>query len=100
MPRAFRPSVVTGNDLVGGHVVYLAADDGWTRELSRAEVLTDEAHAQLRLLDGQRRALDAVGVHLAEVDPAGPRPAHLRERLRADGPPAYAGGRPHAEEKG
>ena len=50
MPREFTPKVVTASDLLEGDVIYLAADDSWVRELKDAEVLTDEADAQLRLL--------------------------------------------------
>ena len=34
MPR-FTPKVVTANALIEGDVIYLAADDSWTRSLSR-----------------------------------------------------------------
>ncbi|MGR3435497.1 MAG: DUF2849 domain-containing protein, partial [Shimia sp.] len=44
MPR-FEPSVVTANDLMVGDVIYLTADDRWTRDLTEAERIEDEAHA-------------------------------------------------------
>ena len=47
MPREFTPKVVTGNALLEGDVIYLTADGGWTRDLARAEVLTDEADGRI-----------------------------------------------------
>ena len=43
MAKPFTPKVVTANALIEGDVVYLAADDSWSRELSQAELLEDEA---------------------------------------------------------
>ena len=48
MPRAFTPKVVTASDLLEGDVIYLTESDDWTRELSQAELITDEAHAHGR----------------------------------------------------
>ena len=45
MPRAFTPKVITANALIEGDVIYLAADDSWTRDLCMAELITDEAVA-------------------------------------------------------
>ena len=56
MARAFTPKVVTANDLLEGDVIYQTEDDRWSRELSDAELITDEAHAQVRLLDAARQA--------------------------------------------
>ena len=88
MPRRFTPKVVTGNALLDGDVVYLTARDDWTRDLSQAELLTDEAHAQVRLLDAQSRAAEVVGAYLADMrdGPNGPEPVHFREAFRRDGP--------------
>lgn len=88
MVRTFVPKIVTANALLEGDVIYLAADDRWTRHLAEAEVLTDEAHAQLRLLEALRRSAEAVGAYLADVVPGadGPQPAHFRETFRATGP--------------
>ena len=92
MPRPFPPQVVTANALLSGHVVYLCADDSWSPRLSEAEVITDEAHAQLRQLEAERQADRVVGVYLAEVRPTprGPAPVHFREAFRATGPSNYA----------
>src|SRR6056297_810923 len=76
MPRAFTPKVVTANALVEGDVVYLTFDDRWTRDLAQAELITDEAHAQLRLLLAEGQPDQVVGVYLADVTdgPNGPEP--------------------------
>ena len=95
MPRPFTPKVVTGNALLEGDVIYLAADDSWTRDLARAEVLTDEAHAELRLIEAQARAAEIVGAYLADIAPGadGPEPTHFREDFRRKGPSNYAHGK-------
>ena len=88
MPREFTPKVVTANHLVEGDVVYLTECDDWTRHLSEAEVITDEAHAQLRQLQAEAETETVVGVYLANVTPGanGPEPTHFREDFRRTGP--------------
>lgn len=88
MSRPFSPKVVTANDLRAGHVVYLTATDGWTGSLAQAEVLTDEAVAELRLLKALGQPERVVGAYLAEVRAGanGPEPTHFREAFRARGP--------------
>lgn len=98
MPKAFTPKVVTANHLLEGDVVYQTAD-GWTRELSRAELLTDEAHADLRLIEASQQTDEIVGAYLADVLAEGdaPAPAHFREAFRATGPSNYPHGKQEAE---
>ncbi|MEO1677134.1 MAG: DUF2849 domain-containing protein [Pseudomonadota bacterium] len=93
MPRRDTPKVITANDLIGGHVVYLTEDDRWTRDPGDAELIEDEAHADIRLLDASRRSGEVVGVYLADArsGPNGPEPIHLRELIRAKGPTIPAG---------
>ncbi|MEM1078758.1 MAG: DUF2849 domain-containing protein [Pseudomonadota bacterium] len=95
MPRVFTPKVITANDLLEGDVIYLAPNDSWTRHLDEAEVLDDEAHAQIRLLDAEAQADRVVGVYLADVNPTpeGAAPVHFREAFRAKGPSNYAHGK-------
>ncbi len=95
MPRAFTPKVVTANHLIEGDVIYLTLDDQWTRDLQAAELITDEAHAQIRLLDAQARAAEVVGAYLADVKagPNGPEPTHFREEFRNTGPSNYFHGK-------
>jgi hypothetical protein len=95
MSRRFTPKVITASALLEGDVVYLTADDRWSRHLSEAELIDDEAHAQIRLIDAQMQSEVVVGVYLAEAQPGatGPQPVHFREAFRAKGPSNYAHGK-------
>ncbi|WP_136635035.1 DUF2849 domain-containing protein [Pseudooceanicola onchidii] len=95
MPRAFTPKVVTANALLEGDVVYLTEDNRWTRDLAEAELLTDEAVAEERLLDASRRQSEIVGAYLADMSAGtnGPAPTHFREDFRRTGPSNYHHGK-------
>lgn len=100
MSRRFTPKVVTANALLEGDVVYLTADDRWSRELSEAELIEDEAHAAIRLLDAAGQSGIVVGAYLAEAQSgsAGPEPVHFRETFRATGPSNYPHGKQAARD--
>lgn len=93
MSKPYTPKVVTANALLEGDVIYLTADDTWSRDLKDAEVLTDEAHADLRLIDAH--AGDIVGPYLADVkvNEGVPTPVHFREEFRTRGPSNYNHGK-------
>lgn len=95
MPRPFTPKVITANALLEGDVVYFTQADGWTRHLADAELIDDEAHAQLRLLDAERQQNQVVGVYMADVSAGqdGPQPTHFREEFRRTGPSNYFHGK-------
>ncbi len=95
MPRAFTPKIVTANDLLEGDVIYQTADDRWSRHLAEAELITDEAHAQLRLLHAEAQTGKVVGAYLADAAPGarGPEPVHFREEFRRTGPSNYRHGK-------
>jgi len=95
MARTFTPKVVTGNALIEGDVIYLTAEDTWTRQLSDAELLTDEATARLRLLMAEGQPDLVVGAYLADAAPGaqGPEPTHFREAFRRTGPSNYPHGK-------
>ncbi|MGL6208375.1 MAG: DUF2849 domain-containing protein [Paracoccaceae bacterium] len=95
MSRRFTPQIVTANDLRLGDVVYLTADDRWSRHHFEAELIEDEAHAQMRLLHGAAQRQTVVGVYLADAKqgPKGPEPIHFREAFRTRGPSNYAHGK-------
>lgn len=99
--KPFTPKVVTANLLREGDVVYLAADESWVVDLARAEILTDEADAQVRLIEADRPSV-VVGAYLADVEitPAGPRPTHFREDFRAAGPTNRPHGKAHGQRPG
>ena len=95
MPRAFTPKVVTANALLEGDAVWLTEDDTWTRDISKAELLTDEAHADLRLLEASARQDEIAGPYLADakMTETGPAPTHFREDFRTRGPSNYNHGK-------
>ena len=98
MSRRFTPKVVTANDLRLGDVVYLTADDRWSRLHAEAELIEDEAHAQLRLLQADTQRQIVVGAYLADAKagPDGPEPTHFREAFRTRGPSNYRHGKQEA----
>lgn len=98
MARAFTPKVVTANDLLEGDVIYLTATNDWTRDLKAAELIEDEAEAQLRLLEAQSQKKIAVGAYLADAKAGehGPEPVHFREEFRRTGPSNYNHGKQEA----
>ncbi len=94
MPKPYSPKIVTANALIEGDVIYQTAT-GWTRDLAEAEVLTDEADADLRLIEASQQRDAVVGAYLADVTPTpkGPQPQHFREDFRARGPSNYFHGK-------
>jgi len=99
MPRPFTPKVITANDLLEGDVIYFTAQDTWTRDLSEAELITDEAEAQLRLIEAEKQNIRIVGAYLADAKagPNGPEPTHFREEFRRTGPSNYFHGKQEAQ---
>ena len=95
MKGRFAAKVVTANDLRLGDVVYLTEADTWSRLHTEAELIEDEAHAQMRLLHGAAQRLVVVGAYLADAKagPNGPEPTHFREDFRTRGPSNYAHGK-------
>ena len=95
MPRNFTPKIITANHLLDGDVVYLTADDRWSQYHHEAELIDDEAHAAIRLLDAERQANTVVGAYLADArdGATGPEPVHFREVFRTLGPSNYAHGK-------
>ena len=91
----FTPKVVTANRLREGDVVYLTATDHWSPLHHEAELIEDEAHAQMRLLFASGQRLYVVGAYLADAKtgPNGPEPTHFREAFRTRGPSNYAHGK-------
>ncbi|PWR01459.1 DUF2849 domain-containing protein [Meridianimarinicoccus roseus] len=95
MSRRFTPKIVTANDLLEGDVIYLTADDRWSRDHAEAELIEDEAHAEIRLIHAARQSGSVVGAYLADArpGPSGPEPVHFREAFRAKGPSNYTHGK-------
>lgn len=82
------PLILTGNDLLAGHVVYFG-ERGWTDDLDEATVAESESGAERLDRVGQaseQRIVEPYLVHV-ELDGRGlPLPAHYREDIRARGP--------------
>ncbi len=95
MPRKFTPKVVTANRLLEGDAVWLTMDDRWSPDMREAELIDDEAHADLRLLVAQSQPGIVVGPYLvdARAGDAGPEPVHFREAFRTRGPSNLAHGK-------
>ncbi len=95
MNRAFHPKVITGNALIAGDAVWLTPDDRWSRDMADAELIDDEAHADIRLIEAQRRSGEVVGVYLVDAKAGrnGPAPVHFRETFRTRGPSNYPHGK-------
>jgi hypothetical protein len=91
----YTPKVVTANRLREGDVVYQTADDHWSLLHHEAELIDDEAHAQMRLLHAAAQKLVIVGAYLADAKPGpnGPEPTHFREAFRTRGPSNYNHGK-------
>ena len=96
MARAFRPCVLTANDLFDGDVVYRAPDGAWTRRPGAARLFEDEAEANRSLAAAEAEKDTIVGPYLASAAAGGhqgPEPIHIREVLRATGPSNYRHGK-------
>jgi len=95
MSRPFTPKVITANDLLRGDVVWLTDSGDWTRDMARAELIEDEAHAQIRLIEAEAQQDRVVGAYLAEARAGarGPEPVHFRETFRTRGPSNYPHGK-------
>ena len=95
MPRPICDQIITANALLEGDVVYFTAAATWSRDIQKAEVFSDEAIAQVRLLHAMRQANVIVGAYLMPVQHTndGRAPTHFREKFRTKGPSNYAHGK-------
>ena len=95
MPRPIFDQIITANALLEGDVVYFTATDTWTRDIQQAEVFSDEAIAQVRLIDAMAQANVIIGAYLMPVQHTndGRAPIHFREEFRAKGPSNYIHGK-------
>lgn len=98
MSRAFTPKVITANALLEGDAIWFTENDKWTRNISEAELITDEAHAEIRMLEARADQAKVAGVYLADAkqSPEGPTTTHFREAFRTRGPSNYAHGKQEA----
>lgn len=98
MSRAFTPKVITANALLEGDAIWFTEDNTWSRNIAEAELITDEAHGDIRLLEAKADKSIVVGVYLAEAKKTnnGPAPTHFREAFRTRGPSNYSHGKQEA----
>ena len=76
--------LLTGNDLPTGDVVWWTGS-GWSRHVEDAADVAEGGEAIARTEEGARR-VNAPYVIDANKTPEGPRPAHIKDRVRALGP--------------
>jgi hypothetical protein len=96
MSKRFTPKVVSANRLLEGDAVWLTEDDRWTPDMAQAELIEDEAVAQLRLLFAKGQPQVVVGAELVDAlagRDGRPVPTHFREAFRTRGPTNYAHGK-------
>ncbi|WP_294234424.1 DUF2849 domain-containing protein [uncultured Sphingomonas sp.] len=76
--------LLTGNDLATGDVVWWTGGD-WSRHIEDAVDVGGQGEAILRAEEGARR-VNVPYLIDAEATEQGPRPAHIKDRIRALGP--------------
>ncbi|MEM9060124.1 MAG: DUF2849 domain-containing protein [Pseudomonadota bacterium] len=90
MPKQKHPMILTANNLVEGHSVFLTPD-GWQQDIARAMVaVTPEQAEELEALGARHvDANEIVGPYIVDVQLGenGPVPVKRREQIRATGVP-------------
>jgi len=76
--------ILTGNDLPSGDVVWWAGD-GWSRLLSEAVDTGDKGEEIGQREEAARHVVGAYVID-GELTADGPRPAHIKDRIRGLGP--------------
>ena len=76
--------ILTGNDLPTGEVIWWTGN-GWSRHVEDAVDVGDQGESILHAEDGARRVNGGYIVDATETED-GPRPAHIKDRVRALGP--------------
>jgi hypothetical protein len=80
--------LLTGNDLPSGDVVWWTGS-GWSRHIADAVDVGHDGEAIAHAEEGARR-VNVPYVIDATATPDGPRPAHIKDRIRALGPTVRA----------
>jgi hypothetical protein len=76
--------IATGNDLATGDVLWWDGE-GWSRHVEHAVDVGDAGTALIASEEAARR-VNGPYVIDAEATPQGPRPVHIKDRIRARGP--------------
>ncbi|OAN60048.1 MULTISPECIES: DUF2849 domain-containing protein [Sphingomonas] len=80
--------LLTGNDLPTGDVVWWTGE-GWSRHVAEAVDVGDKGDL-IAATEVAARRVNVPYVIDAEATPEGPRPAHIKDRIRALGPTVRA----------
>ena len=76
--------ILTGNDLPTGDVIWWSGDS-WSRHVEDAVDVGDQGEPILTREEGARRVNSPYIIDAVETA-EGPRPAHIKDRIRALGP--------------
>jgi len=80
--------IVTGNDLVTGDVIWWTGE-GWSRHVEQS-VDVDHRGEAIAAREEAARRVNTPYVIQAEMTETGPRPLHIKDRIRAVGPTVRA----------
>ena len=76
--------ILSGNDLANGRVIWWTGQ-GWSAHVEEAVDVGEHGEAILTAEEGARRVNSPVIIDAIET-PEGPRPGHIKDRIRALGP--------------
>ncbi len=77
--------ILTGNDLATGDVTWWTGS-GWSRHIEEAADVGDQGEAIARAEEGARRVNVPYVIEATTGPDGAPRPAHIKDRIRALGP--------------
>ena len=69
MTPPFKPNLLAAQSR-NGQAVWLTKNDRWNNDPREAEILEDEAHATIRLIDGRMLSRQGQSVRLVELGPS------------------------------
>ena len=77
--------LLTGNDLASGDVIWWTGA-GWSRHVEEATDVATDGDAIAPVEEAARRVIGAYVIEAAAGPGGTPRPAHIKDRIRALGP--------------
>lgn len=92
--------ILTGNELMSGATVYLAASGEWIEELQQARVfLKEEAEARDAAIAATKKTMriNSLEIETVTLKEGQIVPDRIRERIRAEGPTAPRFDRQHLD---
>ncbi len=95
--------ILTGNELMSGATVYLAANGEWVEDLARARVfLKEEAEARDAAIAATKKTMriNSLEIETVTLKDGQIVPDRIRERIRAEGPTAPRFERQHLDRDG